>query len=145
MGYLPKRRHRPLSPEMKEAMRMCDKYSACARLLARESIDTIEDLQKYMEKSQAEIDVLSRERNKIRNRLRREKNPEAIKELKAKRNNLTEQICKVKKDLKLAKFTIERSEQLRSDIRIEHEYRRSNHMKEQKYSRKSKARDNWER
>ena len=30
-------------------------------------------------------------------------------------------------------------------IRIEHEYRRSNPVKEQKYSRKSKALDNWER
>ena len=130
MGYLPKKRHRPLSPEMREAMRMCDKYSACARLLARESIDTIEDLQKYMEKSEAEIDVLSRERNKIRNRLRREKNPETIGELKEKRNKLTEQICSVRQDLKLAKFTIDRSEQLRDDIRIEHEYFRGTHMKQ---------------
>ena len=135
MGYLPKKRHRPLSPEMREAMRMCDKYSACARLLARESIDTIEDLQKYMEKSEAEIDVLSRERNKIRNRLRREKTPETIGELKEKRNDLTEQICSIRKDLKLAKFTIDRSEQVRNDIRIEHEYFRGTHMKQRNKSR----------
>ena len=145
MGYLPKKRHRPLSPEMREAMRMCDKYSACARLLARESIDTIEDLEKYMEKSKAEIDVLSRERNKIRNRLRREKNPETIGELKEKRNDLTEQIYSVRKDLKLAEFTHDRSEQLRDDIRIEHECCRGNHVKEQKRTRKAMTRDDWER
>ncbi len=144
-GYLPKKRHRPLSPEMREAMRMCDKYSACARLLARERLGTIEDLEKYMKKSKKEIDVLSRERNKIRNRLRREKNPGTIEELKGKRNNLTEQICSARKDLSLAKFTLDRSEQLRNEIRIEHEYRRGDHMKEYQRSRKTKSRDDWER
>ena len=130
---------------MREAMRMCDKYSACARLLARERLGTIEDLEKYMKKSKKEIDVLSRERNKIRNRLRREKNPGTIEELKGKRNNLTEQICSARKDLSLAKFTLDRSEQLRNEIRIEHEYRRGDHMKEYQRSRKTKSRDDWER
>ena len=134
-GYLPKNRHLPLSPEMREAMRMCDKYSACARLLARENLGTIEDLESFMEKSKTEIDVLSRERNMIRNRLRREKNPETIEELKEKRNDLTEQICSIRKDLKLAKFTIDRSEQLRDEIRIEHEYCRSTHMKQRNKNR----------
>ena len=124
---------------------MCDKYSACARLLARENLSTIEDLEKFIEKSKAEIDVLSRERNKVRNRLRREKNPETIEELKEKRNVLTEQICSTRKDLKLAKFTLDRSEQVRNEIRIEHEYRRGYHMKEYQRSRKTKSRDDWER
>ena len=134
-GYLPKNRHRPLSPEMREAMRMCDKYSACARLLARERLSTIEDLESFMERSKSKIDVLSRERNKVRNRLRREKNPETIEELKSKRNVLTEQICSIRKDLKLAKFTLERSEQVRNEIRIEHEYCRGTHMKQRNKSR----------
>ena len=116
-------------------MRMCDKYSACARLLARENLGTIEDLEKYMEKSKTEIDVLSRERNKVRNRLRREKNPETIEELKEKRNVLTEQICSARKDLKLAKFTLDRSEKVRNEIRIEHEYCRGSHMKQRNKSR----------
>lgn len=120
---------------MREAMRMCDKYSACARLLARENLSTIEDLESFMEKSKTEIDVLSRERNTIRNRLRREKNPETIEELKSKRNVLTEQICSIKKDLKLAKFTLERSEQVRNEIRIEHEYCRGSHRKQRNKSR----------
>ncbi|MBR2673939.1 MAG: hypothetical protein IKE52_00575, partial [Mogibacterium sp.] len=141
-GYLPKKRHRPLSPEMREAMRMCDKYSACARLLARENLGTIEDLEKYMEKSKTEIGVLSRERNKVRNRLRREKNSETIEELKEKRNALTEQICSIRKDLKLAKFTLDRSEQVRSEIRIENEYRRGMHMKQRNRSR---TEHDWER
>ena len=144
-GYLPKKRHRPLSPEMREAMRMCDKYSACAKLLARERLSTIEDLESFTERSKSIIDVLSRERNKIRNRLRREKNPGTIEELKGKRNNLTEQICSARKDLSLAKFTLDRSEQLRNEIRIEHEYRRGDHMKEYQRSRKTKSRDDWER
>lgn len=123
-------------------MRMCDKYSACARLLARESLGTIEDLQNYIEKSKAEIDVLSRERNRIRNRLRREKNPETIEELKEKRNAFTEQICSARKDLKLAKFTLDRSKQLRDEIRIEHEYCRSTH---HKHRAKNRAERDWER
>ena len=135
MGYLPKRVHRPLSPEMKEAMRMCDKYSACAKLLAKENIGTFEDLESFMQMSRSEIGVLSRERNKIRNRLRREKNPETIESLKENRNALTEQICSIRKELKLAEFTLERSEKIRDDIRIEHEYCHSTHMKQRSKSR----------
>ena len=141
-GYLPKKRHRPLSPEMREAMRMCDKYSACAKLLARENLGTIEDLEKYMEKSKTEIDVLSRERNKIRNRLRREKNPETIAELKAKRDSLTERICSIRKDLKLADFTLDRSKKIARDIQIEQKYCKGDHIRQRTRARTER---DWER
>ena len=145
MGYLPKPVHRPLSPEMKEAMRWCDKYSASAKLLCKENINTVEELNAYMDKSRSEMNVLSRERNKIYNRLRREKNPETIAELKAERNSLTEQICKIRRDLKTADFTLERSEKVAEDIRREQKYCRSDHMKDHTRSRKTKVRDDWER
>ena len=145
MGYRPKQKHRPLSPDMREAMRMCDKYSACARLLGRERIGTMDDLKGFIDRSKSEMDVLSRERNKVRNLLRREKNPETVTELKDRRNALTEKICTLRRDIKLADFTLERSEKVARDIQIEHKFCRGEHYKEQERDRKPRKRDDWER
>ena len=142
MGYLPKPVHRPLSPEMKEAMRMCDKYSACADLLGRNNIGTFDELKSFIDKSKSEMDVLSQERNKIYNRLRREENPEAIIELKAKRDSLTERICSIRKNLKFADFTLDRSERIARDIQIEQKYCRGDHMRQRARTRSDR---DWER
>ena len=117
---------------------MCDKYSACARLLARESLSTIEDLQKYMEKSEAEIDVLPRERNKIYNRLRRAKDPKAILELKEERNALTERISSIRKDLITTDFILDRSVKFVEEIQIEQRHRRGEHLKQRERTRGSR-------
>lgn len=61
MGYLPKPVHRPLSPEMREAIRYCEKFSESVRLLCRENINTMDDLKSFIERSKSEIDVLSQE------------------------------------------------------------------------------------
>lgn len=129
MGYRPKKKHRPLSPEMREACRMCDKYSDCAKLMARHHIHTEADVRSFIADSEHRMDVLSKERDKIRNRLRRAKNPSVIEELKAERDQFTEQITGIRKEIKTAEFTLERSEKVREDISIEREYCRGDHLK----------------
>ena len=129
MGYRPKKKHKPLSPEMREACRMCDRYSDCAKLMARYHLHTETDIRSFIADSEQRMDVLSRERNVLRNRLRREKDPARINELKEERNLLTEEISAIRKEIKTAVFTLERSEKVREDIRIEREFCRGDHMR----------------
>jgi hypothetical protein len=129
LGYRPKKKHQPLSPEMREACRMCDKYSDCARLMARYHLHTENDVKAFIANSEQRMDVLTGERNKIRNQLRRAKDPVMIDELKAERDQLTKEITGIRKDIKTAEFTLERSEKVREGINIEREYCRGDHIK----------------
>ncbi len=129
MGYRPHKKHKPLSPEMREACRMCDKYSDCAKLMARYHLHTEEDVRSFIADSEQRVGALSQDRERIRNRLRRAKDPPVIEELKTERDQLTEQITGIRKEIKTAKFTLERSEKVREDISIEREYCRGDHLK----------------
>ena len=119
LGYRPKKKHRPLSPEMREAGRVCDKYSACARLMAREHLRTHEDLNAFIFGSEQKMAELSEARDRVRNKLRRASDPDQKEQLKAERDRLTAEIGKLRKDIKTAEFTLERSQQVQKDIEIE--------------------------
>ncbi len=129
MGYRPKKKHKPLSPEMREAGRMCDKYSECARLMGREHLRTEDDVKNYIEITTRQNNELSGCRNKVKNRLRREKNPVMIDELKAERSRLTEEISEKRKDLRTAELILERSEKVKEDIAIEQAHCRGDHLR----------------
>lgn len=122
IGYHPRKKHRPLSPEMREACRMCDKYSECAKLLAKYHLRTEDDMKDFIARSEESLDTLSCQRNKVRNKLRREADPEMIETYKNERDHLTSEITKIRKEIKTATFTLERSEKVKDDIRIELEY-----------------------
>ena len=129
MGYRSKKKHQPLSPEMKEACRMCDKYSDCAKLMARHHLRTEADVRSFISDSEQRMEQLSQERSKVRNRLRRAEDPALIEEQKSDRNALTEEISGIRKELKTAKFTLERSEKVKEGIQIERNYCRGDHLK----------------
>jgi len=122
LGFRPKKKHRPLSPEMREACRWCDRFSESVRLMAREHIQTEDDLKNFIESSTLEKNALSASKSKINNRLRREKDPVRINELKAERSRLTGEISRIRKDINTAEFTLNRSEKVQDDIRIELSY-----------------------
>ena len=127
LGYRPKK-HRPLSPEMREAGRMCDKYSECAKLLARYHLRTDIDVKAFISGSEERMADLDSQRNKLRNKLRRAKDPELIDAYKAERDLLTSEITAIRKEIKTAEFTLERSEKVKEDINIELQYCRGDHM-----------------
>jgi hypothetical protein len=141
LGYRPEKKHRPLSPEMREACRWCDKYSESVRLMAREHIRSTEDIQRYIETSDHKKSELIGCRNKVINRLRREKNPERISELKAERTRLTGEISEIRKSIRTAEFTLDRSEKVRNDIKIELSYCQGNIHRSQKRDSKSRGVD----
>ena len=144
MGYRPKRKHQPLSPEMKEACRMCDKYSECAKLMAKHHLHTEADVKAFITDSEQRMEQLSQARNKVRNRLKRAKYPSRIDELKSERNKLTEELAGIRKEMNTAKFTLDRSEKVKKEIQIEHDYCRGDHLKNRNKdvrSRESNDRD----
>ena len=122
LGYRPRKKHRPLSPEMREACRMCDKYSECAKLMAKYHLRTEDDVKYFIARSEESLDTLSCQRNKVRNKLRRAADPEMIESYRNERDHLTSEITKIRKEIKTAVFTLERSEKVKDDIRIELEY-----------------------
>lgn len=138
LGYRPKKKHRPLSPEMREACRWCDKFSESVRLMAREHIRTAEDLQSYIESYDQQKSTLIGCRNKVIKRLRREKDPERICELKAERTHLTSEITEIRKNIKTAEFTLERSEKVQSDIKTELSYCQGTNLRSQKIDSKNR-------
>ena len=141
LGYRPKKKHRPLSPEMREACRWCDKFSESVRLMAREHIRTEDDLKNFIESSTLEKTALSASKNKINNRLRREKNPVRINELKAERSRLTGEISRIRKDIKTAEFTLDRSEKVQSGIKTELSYYKGDNHRSQKRDSKNRGVD----
>ena len=126
---------------MREACRWCDKYSESVRLMAREHIRTEDDLKNFIESSTLEKTALSAYRNKVINRLRREKDPERICELKAERSRLTGEISAIRKDINTAEFTLDRSEKIRKDIKIELSYCRGDKHRSQKRDSKNRGVD----
>ncbi len=141
LGYRPKKKHRPLSPEMREACRWCDKFSESVRLMAREHIRTTEDLKRYIETSDHQKKELIGCRKKVINRLRREKDPERINELKAERTRLTGEISEIRKNIRTAEFTLDRSEKVSSDIKIELSYCKGDKHRSQKRDIKNQCLD----
>jgi len=62
---------KPLSPELREECRRLDAYSRQTRLLCREKLDTVENVQTFIDGRKNELDRLQAARQKCYNRLRR--------------------------------------------------------------------------
>ena len=73
----------------------------------------------FISDSKQKMAELSETRNKVRNKLRRASEPDQIEQLKAERDALTADIGKLRKDIRTAEFTLERSQQVQKDIEIE--------------------------
>jgi len=73
----------------------------------------------FISGSEQKMAELSEARNKVRNKLRRASEHNQIEHLKAERDGLTVEIGKLRKDIRTAEFTLERSQQVQNDIEIE--------------------------
>ena len=117
MGYLPKHSsYQPLTPEMKAALRKCDEYSRQARLIGEEHLENTADAEKLIKKYDDKIERLCEERQKIRNKLRRCKDPDTINDLKEQRNALTSEIKEIRGKRFTAVQIIERADKIHEDV-----------------------------
>ena len=112
------KQNRPLSPLLREEVRKLDKYIEDYKLLCDCHIDTAEELFAFREDVDTQIAQLERERELIRNKLRRA--PEEGKEaLKLQAKAVTEKIIPLRKQQRIAKRIAERTPTVQSLLALE--------------------------
>lgn len=120
LGYLPKKKpHKPLSPEVREAIRKLDRYSKQVTLISKENLNTLDDVNAFISMSTEQIKMLDNERKHIYNKLRRCTDEETKAELISKRNDYTTAIRRIRRDVKTAKSIIEDNPIIKQNIRAE--------------------------
>jgi hypothetical protein len=104
MGVLPKKR----TPNPKqvyflfrEDIRHMRNIARETRLLVRNSIDTGTQLTAYREKASAQMETLSGERKQLRNKMKKASDPQRTTALKSEVAELTKQIGKLRKEVRL--------------------------------------------
>ena len=142
LGYRPRenkqQKHKPLSPEMKEAVRKLDRYSNQIRLVATEKLKTIEDVKEYISRTEKNIEEVVEVRQKYRNKLRNCKDEKQIAEYKLKRDDCTNLLTRYRKYLKTANQIITDIPEIKEKIKIEQQMR-----KEELSSEKTKKKNRY--
>lgn len=101
--------HPHYSAALRADLRKLDEYSEQAKLLCRKQIDTAEQLQDFLKKTQEQISILIKERARIYKQISRCKDENQMQELVQRRDSLTDSISGLRGDLKSAKAVMERS------------------------------------
>lgn len=122
LGIIPKHSaRRPLSPELREECRRLNAYSRQTQLLCREKLDTVEDVQAFIDESKAELGRLQAARQKCGNRLRRCDDRAEIAISKVERDKLTAAMALCRKDIKTTGEVLARSDKLKENLKLEKE------------------------
>ena len=100
--------YQPTSPFMKEELRKLDTITAQVDYLAKNRIETLEDLLSARKTIQSELDTLTAQRTKLQNKIRRA-SPAEKELLRGKKQAITAQITACRKKLKLNVGVEERS------------------------------------
>ena len=117
-NLLAENKNLPLSPLLREEARKLDQYIEDYKLLCDRHIDTAEEFFAFREDVDTQIAQLERERELIRNKLRRA--PEEGKEaLKLQAKAVTEKITPLRKEQRIAKRIAERTPTVQSLLALE--------------------------
>ena len=109
LGILPKgTTYQPTSPFLKEELRKLDEITAQVDYLAKNRIETLDDLLSARKTIQSELDTLTSQRIKLQNKIRRA-SPCEKEQLQAEKQAVTAQITVCRKKLKLNMGVEERS------------------------------------
>ena len=116
LGILPKGTdYKPTSPFMKEELRKLDTITAQVDYLAKNRIETLDDLLSARETIQSELDTLIDQRTKLQNKIRRE-SPAEKERLRGEKQAITAQISACRKKLKLNTGVEERSAKIQDTM-----------------------------
>ena len=137
LGYLPRDKpHKPLSPEMREAVRRMDRYSAQAKLAAAHELDSIPAVEDFIAQTANAMQTVIARRNRLYNRMRRCRSPEELEELKAARDQYTRQLSALRREKNTAQGIIDSQQEIQENIRAEaamkHELYRPERTRDQK-------------
>ena len=89
-----------LSAELRHELQDMAQFHSDYRFLKDNGLHSVSDLGKEIQRTEAEIAVLAERRNKVRNRVRNETDPQALVENKAERAAITDQITSLRQRLK---------------------------------------------
>lgn len=121
LGVLPRNSpKKPLSPEMKEACRRLQRYSAQVRLVCRHKLDTDADVQNFIDKTENGIQSVSAMRTGIYNKLRRCREPDEILALKERRDQCTQQLAVLRHDKRVSETVLADLGDIRMHLDAEH-------------------------
>ena len=128
----------PLSPELRAEARKLDQYSEDVRLLAKYRIGTSQELFSFQEQVQGQLDELTKERDHIRNQIRRALEKEKA-QLKLDAKEITTKMSPLRMELKIANRIQERSykvaELLEHEQQMERETLEHERIREWSYER----------
>ena len=120
LGYLPRKKpHKPLSPEMREAVRRMDRYSAQAKLAAAHKLDSIPAVKAFIAQTENTMQTVIARRNRLYNRMRRCRSSEELEELKAARDQCTQRLSALRREKKTAQGIIADQKEIHNNIRVE--------------------------
>ncbi len=127
LGYLPKKnRHKPLSPEAREAWRRIDRTTAQITLIDHAHLHDMAAVKRFIQTTDAEITLLTDFRESLRGKLRACREPEEKAALTAKRDDCTKALAALRKDKKTAEGILSDQPNMRETIQIEERMRQQN-------------------
>ena len=109
---------------MREAIRRLDRYSRQITLISKKHLNTLDDVNAFIDKSAEQIKILDNERKHIYNKLRRCTDEDTKAELISKRNDYTAVIRRIRRDIKTAKSIIEDNPKIKQNIKAEQNLQR---------------------
>lgn len=136
LGYIPKK-HQPLSPEMKKAWRKIDRYSQEVRLISKQNLNTLDDVNNFINISNDQIKLIENQRQHIYNKLRRCTDIDKRADLLSQRNNCTSALNDLRKNIRIANHIIEDNPEIKSNIKDEQ------NIQQQRYAVKDKQREKY--
>ena len=120
LGILPKKHPRkPLSPEMRQELRKLEQYTREFDLIHRYQLDTVEQVQTFVDTQKTELKELTELRDRCSNQLRYLTDPEEAASKRALRDSLTVQAKRTRKNIATAKAILEGVEAKRRVIAVE--------------------------
>lgn len=124
LGVLPKnKKHKPLSPEMREACRFLDRYSEQVRLICENRLTDISSVEAYIKTAESEMKLISDYRKMLCREIKSCHEPTKKTKLVAKRDDCTKALAKLRKDKKTATRIIEDNPKIKENISIEENMR----------------------
>lgn len=141
LGIYPQRENRPkpLSPQLREAVRRMDETSKQIRLICKYKLNTDIDVQHLIDSNTETMNLLKKERDGCYNRLRRCDDPAAIREIKTQRDIISAKMAVLRNENRVAEKIPVRAAAMKEDIKIEKQMR-SERQQKQMRQRKSKER-----
>jgi hypothetical protein len=120
LGILPpESEHRPLSPELRQALRYIERYSEEVRLVGKYDFETYQNVEQFIEDNNEKILQLEKERNKLHNKCSRAKTAEEKRQYLTQKNTLTEQLTAIRKENRTARHILADKDSMERNTKIE--------------------------